>query len=123
MKILLADKDPYDLHAMRLALEAPGREILLAPDGREAVEMALAQSPDVIVVASSLASMGGFAVSLELKTLAGRGDLPEPRIIIIVERSADSWLAKWSKCDRWLAEPIDFASLNELVGELALTRE
>lgn len=119
MRVLVADKDPYELDAFRAALEAPDLEVLTARDGEQTVEVALQELPDVLVLAASLGQMGGFAVCRDLKTLAGQGAIPEPKIIVLIEREADAWIAGWSLCDAWRTKPVEPADVDRLVRELA----
>jgi DNA-binding NarL/FixJ family response regulator len=116
--IVLADKDPYDLAALRSALDAPGREIVTVADGENVVILAAARAPDVVVVGASIGHMGGFAVSRELKTMADTGEIREPKVIVLLERDADAWVANWSRCDAYLTQPADPVEVDELVRNL-----
>jgi DNA-binding response OmpR family regulator len=117
--LVLADKDPYDLQALQAGLAAPGREVLIVEDGPNVITLAESRDIDVVVVGQSLGHMGGFAVSRELKQLAENGAIRAPKVIILLERAADAWLANWSRCDGYLLKPIDVAELDTLVEELA----
>ena len=60
--------------------------------------------------------MGGFGVSRELKMLARRrATIGEPKIIVLLEREADAWIANWSRCDAWLVKPVDPAEVDRLI--------
>ncbi len=123
MLVLLADKDPFELEAMRVALSSTGLEVVTTHDGDEVLKLARERQPQVVVAGASLWQMGGFAVSRELKTMAGQGLLPEPAVIVILERTADSWLARWSRCDAWRAKPLDFEDLEQLVLDLGRRKQ
>ncbi len=118
MLLVLADKDPYDLGALRSGLSSPDREIVEVSDGPNVVTLAHARSPDVVVVAASIGQMGGFAVSYELKTMADEGVIKDPKVIVLLERSADSWLAGWSRCDAWRVKPVDPTEIDEIIIDL-----
>ncbi len=124
MLIVVADKDPYDLQALQAVLVGPDREVLIVGDGENIITLAGARSPDVVIVGSSLGQMGGLAVSRELKMLSDTGEITEPKVIVLLEREADVWLAGWSRCDAYLTKPIDAAEvdfvLRELVGQPAV---
>ena len=119
MLIALADKDPYDLQAVQAALAAPDREVLIVADGDNVVTLAQSRRVDVAILGSSLGHMGGFAVSRDLKMHADVGAIVAPKVIVMLEREADSWLAHWSRCDAYVVKPLDVAELDALVGELA----
>lgn len=119
MLIVLADKDPYDLQALQAALAAPDREVLILADGENIITLAQSRSPDVVVVRQSLGTMGGLAVSRELKMLADAGAIVrEPKVIVLLEREADVWLAGWSRCDHYLVMPFDAVDVDRAVREL-----
>ncbi|HVE92461.1 MAG TPA: response regulator [Actinomycetota bacterium] len=115
-RLLLVDKNPYDLEAMRAALSSPDVEIETADDGDDALTIALERPPDVVIAASSLGQMGGFALSRELKRFGESGRIPTPRVIVLLERRQDGWLASWSRCDAWATKPVEDGELEELVG-------
>lgn len=115
MLIVLADKDPYDLQALQAGLSSPDREVLILPDGENIVTLAAERTPDVIVMGSSLGTMGGFAVCRDIK-LHTEGD--GPRMVILLERDADAWLAGWAKADAHMTKPIDVAALDALITGL-----
>jgi CheY-like chemotaxis protein len=120
--IVLADKDPYDLAILRSAVASPDREIVEVQDGPNVVTLAHARGPDVVIVAASIGQMGGFAVSYELKTMADEGKIKDPKVIVLLERAADSWLAGWSRCDAWRVKPVDPAEIDEIITDLAGAR-
>jgi DNA-binding response OmpR family regulator len=116
--IVLADKDPYDLQALYAGLVEPEREVLIVPDGENIVTITQARAPDVIVMGASLGQMGAFGVCKDIKLHAKTGALREPKIIVLLEREADAWIAKQSLVDAWLVKPIDLDVLDQLIVEL-----
>ena len=118
MLIVIAEKDPHDLEALRAAFQAPDCEVLAAFDGNLALALARERSPGAVVLSSSLGQLGGLACSREIKTSVQQGEIPDPKIVILFERDADSWLAEWSRCDAWLVKPVDPADVADLVREL-----
>lgn len=118
MRLIVADKDPFELEAMRQALESPDLDIVTATDGEEMLPKIMDDPPRVVVAASSLGQMGGMALSRELKMRHDRGQLPDIAVIVLLERRADAWLAAWSRCDAYLTKPVDLDELELLIREL-----
>jgi DNA-binding response OmpR family regulator len=116
--IVVADKDPYELQALQAALSAPDREILILEDGENIITLVKSRAPDAVVVGASLGQMGGLAVARELKMLADSGAIAATKVIVLLEREADAWIAKWSRCDAWLTKPVEAADVDEKVREL-----
>jgi len=87
-------------------------------NGVEAVRRCQKDDYDLVVADETTEPFGAFGLARELKIL------PEPpSVIVLLERTQDTWLAKWSGVDAWLNQPIDpFAvarTANELMQERA----
>jgi len=78
-KILVVDDDTDILTTITLALEGLGQTILVARDGLEAVDVAAAQDPDIIVLDLMLPKRGGFLI---LQRLKGKQDMRGKRPLI-----------------------------------------
>jgi DNA-binding response OmpR family regulator len=116
--VVIADKDPHDLEALRAAFEAPDCEVVAAFDGTVALKLARERSPDAAVLSSSLGQLGGLACSREIKTSVQLGEIPDPKIVVLFEREADTWLAAWSRCDAWLVKPVNPLDVADVMREL-----
>ena len=62
MRVLVADDDPQILKALRIILGAHGYEVSTARNGREAIDAAAHDRPDVIVLDLGMPGLGGVAV-------------------------------------------------------------
>lgn len=62
MRVLVADDDPQILKALRIILSAHGYDVSLARDGREAIDLAAHDRPDVIVLDLGMPGLDGVAV-------------------------------------------------------------
>jgi len=109
MKILVVSSDPRALDFARSSI-GDDATYILASNGNEAVRIAHEETPQWVIADETTEPFGAFGLSRELKAL----DIP-PRVIVILERSQDTWLAKWSGADRWLVRPVDPFELAEAV--------
>lgn len=66
-KILVADDDPLLRKMMRRVLTDAGYAVYLAEDGKEAIEQAQAQQPDLILLDVNMPGMDGFETLRHLK--------------------------------------------------------
>jgi CheY-like chemotaxis protein len=88
---------------------------LEAVDGREGLRVAWRELPDLVVADEIASGAGAFAVTRDLKGAAE----PFPgAVVIVLARSQDEWLAKWSGADAWFTKPVDPFALAETAGEL-----
>ena len=107
-KILLVASQSSFRDRLRLALErleASGDEIefLDAANGNDAIAIAEAEFPDLVVVEVGVTPYGGFGLTRDLKAVP---DLACP-VIIILERMQDEWLGRWGGADAMVNQPVD----------------
>jgi DNA-binding NarL/FixJ family response regulator len=127
VKVLLISSDAATREAMRvsarsiLRLAAEPVEFLEAPDGVRGMAAAWRALPDVVVTDEISSRAGAFAVARDLKGAAP----PFPgRVVILLDRSQDEWLARWSGADAWFVKPVNpFDLADTLAGFVRPSRE
>lgn len=67
MKILLVEDNEENWEMLSRRLRRRGYEVVLANDGRQAVEMARSQSPDLILMDMNLPIMDGWEATRQIK--------------------------------------------------------
>jgi DNA-binding response OmpR family regulator len=109
MKVLVVSDDARAIDFVRGSV---GSDVgySVAANGLEAVRIAAEQDPDVVIADETTEPYGAFGLARELKTLPR-----PPRVVVILERAQDSWLAKWSGADTWFVRPVDPFLLAEAV--------
>ena len=123
MRILVADDLGDTREVMRLLLEMRGHEVIEAANGREAVERAVEERPDFVLMDINMPVMNGFDATRRLREADLTAQIP------IVALSAnipdDEWRAKALECgcDDYYSKPLDFQDLEALlrVPETAAT--
>ena len=68
MKVLLVDDDATLRQTLAIGLRAEGHEVLLAADGRSALQAAVEDQPDLLVLDLGLPDLSGVEVLRELRT-------------------------------------------------------
>jgi DNA-binding response OmpR family regulator len=109
VKVLLVSRNPAARRWMRRALE-PSWEVVEAGDGKEAVDAAARGRIDVVVGEEIVVPYGAFGMTRDLKILENA-----PRVVLLLERALDVWLARWSGADAWLLQPVDPVALRDAV--------
>jgi CheY-like chemotaxis protein len=75
-RILIVDDEPFNVDYLEQELEDLGFETLSAGNGQEALEIVMAESPDLILLDIMMPVMDGFAVLARLKENKAWRDIP-----------------------------------------------
>jgi len=114
-KLFLVVEDFEDSRfMMRRLLEMAGYRVIEASDGEQAVEIAVAARPVLILMDLSLPKLDGLAATRQIRRKRGLKRVP----IVAVSahdspQSRDEALA--AGCDEYVTKPIDFDHLSEVL--------
>jgi CheY-like chemotaxis protein len=119
IQILLVADDPGFRERLALALERlelSGEEVsfLEATNGNDALVMAEARQPDLVVADVSVTPYGGLGLTRDLKA---RPETACP-VILILDRVQDEWLGRWSGADALVNRPVDPFALAQVASQL-----
>lgn len=84
-KILIVDDEPFNVDYLEQELEGADCETVSAVNGREALDMIHAESPDLILLDIMMPVMDGFEVLSHLKANPATRDIP----VIVISASND----------------------------------
>jgi len=123
VKVLLVSPDPETREMMQVAVADLARgdqiEFFEARDGEKGIKRAWKEMPEVVIADEIASRAGAFALAHELR---GAPEPFEGIIVILLDRSHDEWLAKWSGADAWFVKPVDPFELTASIRSL-LDRE
>lgn len=118
MKTVLIADDSKAFRALEEAFLAPrGYRVLQAGDGAEAVRLALAEKPDIILLDIQMPVMDGVAVLTTLKANAATRDIPVI-VITTIGREKDRDILLRGGADDFIAKPISGLELVAKVERL-----
>jgi two-component system, cell cycle response regulator DivK len=121
-KILIADDKATSRELLRTVLERQGYEVMEAADGEEALQKALAEFPDLILLDLQMPRRTGYEVLGELRKDARHAALP----IIALTASAmqgDRERALAAGFTGYIAKPVALVHLREEVQRLLQTKD
>src|SRR5262245_46440470 len=109
-RILIVDDEPMNLDILQARLSFHGYEILTASNGEEALPVATAERPDLILLDIMMPKMDGIDVCRCLKANAS---LPFMPIILLTAKadSKDVVAGLEAGADEYLTKPVDAAAL------------
>lgn len=75
-RILIADDDPVILRLIQVNLELEGYQVLTAHNGQEAVDMATAELPDLVILDIMMPRLDGYQACEQLKSAEATKQIP-----------------------------------------------
>ena len=117
-RILLVEDHEEIWDFLSRRLRRRGFEVSLAHDGRQGVEKALAERPDVVLLDMNLPVMDGWTAARAIKADPGGAGLP---IIALTAHAmaGDRERALAAGCDDYHPKPVDFSHLLTQIDALA----
>ena len=114
--VLLATDSDSVHNAVDAALGGDTLEISRVRAGVEVLDAVREQEPDVVICDLQIGNMGGMATCLDLRLEAEMGRAPETRVLMLLDREADVYLARQARSDGWLVKPLDAVSVQRAVA-------
>ena len=110
--VLVVDDDPDILQTLALCLSTEGYGVLMAANGKEALDLLRQEKPACILLDLMMPVMDGWQFVSELDQ---RGWRRAPLLILSADRSVQGHASKLH-ADAYLAKPFD---LDELLGKVS----
>jgi len=114
-RILVADDDPDLLDLLKMDLTYQGYEVLSASNGKEALQTALNEQLDLVLLDVMMPYIDGYHVAYELTNKLGA---KAPRIMIMTSRDTvkEKGIALMSGATEVLQKPFEMAKLHERIA-------
>lgn len=116
-RVLYVEDNEDNVYLLNRRLIRNGYEVLVAKDGREAIEMVLANRPDLILMDLNLPVIDGWEATRRIKAMGEVKDIP---IIALTSHAmaGDREKALAAGCNDYDTKPIDFARLQAKMAAL-----
>jgi DNA-binding response OmpR family regulator len=116
--LLLVADTPWVANEVRAALAAQPWDVVQVSDPREATAMAEQLKAKAVVVDMQVGSMGGMAVIRDIRQSLD----PRPRLVLLLDRSADTFIARRAGADAHVTKPIETTQMREALGPVERER-
>ncbi|HEV8426622.1 MAG TPA: response regulator [Pyrinomonadaceae bacterium] len=115
--VLLVEDTEDNRFMMRRLLEMAGYEVVEAMNGEEAVKLAQAESPQLILMDLSLPVIDGLAATRLIRKLP---QLQATPIIAVSAHDSSDFQSEAIEagCNSYVTKPIDFNELEQLIQQL-----
>lgn len=116
-KLLLVEDNELNRDMLSRRLKRKGYDVLIAVDGAEGVEIATAESPDLVLMDISLPVLDGWEATRQLRAA------PETRCIPVIALTAHAMAGDRQKaldagCDDYDTKPVELRRLLEKIQAL-----
>lgn len=114
-KVLVAEDHEDTRHMLRVLLERRGLSVVEAGNGFEAVDAAVRERPDLILMDSSLPLLDGVAATRRLRKLPALSAVP---IVFLSGHAGPQYqtAALDAGCDEYVVKPFDVERLNTVLN-------
>ena len=99
--LLITDSD-WVRNDVTAALDSTTLSVVSISDPHEAISAGATHNPTAYIVDMQIASMGGIATTRSLRSAMTAGQIEPSEIILLLDRSADEFLAKRSGASGWV---------------------
>ena len=115
--VLLVEDTEDNRFMMRRLLEMTGYRVVEATNGEEAVKLAEAESPQLILMDLSLPVIDGLAATRLIRKIPDFAAIP---IIAVSAHDTSDFQSEAidAGCNSYVTKPIDFNELEELIAKL-----
>ena len=105
--VLLATDADWIFDEVDAALSSADTTVHRVRAGVEVLAACHEVEPDLVVLDLQIGNMGGMAACLAVRHEEEADRLPPTGILMLLDRSADVFLARRSDADGWLVKPVD----------------
>jgi DNA-binding response OmpR family regulator len=116
-RVLVVDDEPDVLLLCRVNLQHAGHEVLEASDGDQAIDIALRELPDAIVLDLMLPLVGGYQVLEALRSDDGTREIPV--CVLTAKAQLEDRIRCWQEgASDFMTKPFSPVALTEVLDEL-----
>ena len=121
-KILIVEDNPPNMRLIDMTLKSKGYTLRKAADGEEALDVAIRERPDLIIMDIRLPKLSGLEVTKKLRGIPEFSHTPIIGLTAYAMKG-DKEKAINAGCDAYMSKPIDTRELPEVIAEMLLQRQ
>lgn len=105
--ILVAADAEWVRNQVRAAFVTADAAVIEVTRGQDVISAVRDHAPELVILDMQIGNMGGIACAIDLRLEEDAGRLPPTRIILLLDRDADRFLARRAAADEELVKPVD----------------
>ncbi len=118
IKVLIVEDEPRNMKLTTMALRPHGYDIVSAVDGEQAVEVAIREKPDIILMDMQLPKISGLEATRRLRMNPAFKDTPIVALTAYAMKGDEEKYIEGG-CTAYMSKPINVKELPVLVAELS----
>lgn len=118
-RLLLVSDSEWVVNDVRAGLGVGTWDLSVLAEPRDAATRVEHDIPDVVVIDLQIGSMGGMAVVRSIRAAFDEDD--RPRLVLLLDREADEFLARRAGADAWVVKPFSSHDLRLALGATLAT--
>lgn len=115
MHVLIATDAQWVLDEVVAALGSPSTSFQVVTNGRKVADVVADRTPDIAILDLQVGTMGGMAITMDLRLDASSGVLPNIPVLMLLDRDVDVHMARRSGANGWIIKPLDALRLRRAV--------
>jgi DNA-binding NarL/FixJ family response regulator len=119
VRILVATDADWVLNDIKAAMSEPDTTFIVCRSGKVVATAVELHQPDVAVLDMQIGTMGGVAVTMDMRLDASVGRAPEVPVLILLDRKADVHLARRAGANGWMVKPLDALRIRTAITSVA----
>ena len=121
-RILIVEDNPQSMRLLEMVLRAENYTLLKATDGEEALDMAMREYPDLIIMDMQLPKINGLEVTRKLRETPAFSHTPIIAITAYAMKGDRERVIE-SGCSAYLSKPINTRELPEMIAKMLQQRQ
>jgi DNA-binding NarL/FixJ family response regulator len=105
--ILICSDAPWVHEEIRAAVPGGDTVVRSLSAGRAVRESIATDEPDLVILDMQISDMGAIAVTYDMHLETSGGRSPHIPVLLLLDRNADTFMAKQCKAEGWLIKPLD----------------
>lgn len=105
--VLLATDADWLFDEVSAALAEPGTTVSRITEGRDVSQAVSQLEPDLVLLDLQIGTKGGVASCIDLRHDIAEGRSKQTKVLMLLDRDADRWIARQADADGWLIKPLD----------------
>ena len=85
----------------------PGTTVSRITEGRDVSRAVSELEPDLVLLDLQIGTKGGVASCIDLRHDIAEGRSKPTKVLMLLDRDADRWIARQANADGWLIKPLD----------------